>query len=276
MAVKNPLIGENPYLTDFTKSYGNEDSELNNFIDRFGDPDPNKEIADTGTKSKFAVKTSQEIEDEKNGIDTAAANGFEKWQKDNASSGGLTSPGSGREQRLEGKMDRISNRIDKNADSGHMERVEKLQGKLDKSAGKLEGGKGGGGGPGAGAYAAAGAQGYEFVGNAFGGKQFDDSAQGGGPGKAGGAIASSAGKGAMAGAAFGPWGMAIGAAVGAGSAIIGHSAAMKAYSKNREIFNLKGNALASVKMEEEYARSEGLESMNNLKALRKRQLGTIS
>jgi len=246
------MATDNPYLKDFVKSYDYEDSALNDFIGRFGDDDPNKELVQTKNKSKYAVKTSQELEDKANkGL---SMEGFEAFQKNNPiTTGGLNTP-------YNGEVAKQTWGENINIPEGKSKPAVKPKGQSPDVAD----------------YAMAGAQGYEFVGNAFGGKQFDSSAEGGGPGKAGGQIALSASKGAQAGMAFGPWGAVIGAGVGAGSAIIGHSKAQKEYNENRKKYNLGNDAVANAKMEEEYARSEGLESMSNLKALRQRQLGILS
>ncbi len=111
--------------------------------------------------------------------------------------------------------------------------------------------------------------------NAQGG-QFDTSAEGGGVGKAGGAIMQGAAQGAQLGQVAGPWGMAIGAAVGGGISAVAHNDAKKKYYDNRKKYNLKNDAIEDAEAKETYAISEGLVSMDGLKALREKQLGLIS
>lgn len=123
-----------------------------------------------------------------------------------------------------------------------------------------------------------------LINNAKGG-QFDTSAEGGGPGKAGGAILMGATQGADAGEKIGSViGGPIGGTIGKiGGAVFGgltstfaHTKAMKEWRKNQIKHNLGLNALEKAKHREEYAISEGLASMENLKNLREKQLGILS
>lgn len=108
------------------------------------------------------------------------------------------------------------------------------------------------------------------------GDQFDTSAEGGGPGKAGGAILQGAATGAQLGKNFGPLGTAIGATAGGLISTFAHKGAMKEWRENQKKHNFKLNALEKAKREDEYAMAEGLASMNALKGLREKQLGIIS
>ena len=110
----------------------------------------------------------------------------------------------------------------------------------------------------------------------FQGDQFDTSAEGGGPGKAGGAIVKGAADGAKAGAVLGPYGMVVGAAIGGLASTFGHSKAMKEYRENQVTHNLALNAEEKAVRQDEFARSEGLASMMDLKSLRKKQLGIVT
>jgi hypothetical protein len=116
------------------------------------------------------------------------------------------------------------------------------------------------------------------------GGQFDTSAEGGGVGKAGGAIMSGAATGAEFGGQIGklagPLGQAIGTGVGAiGGGLVStfaHKSAMKEYADNRKTFNVDEQKESFSKNKETYAMSRGLESMETLKALRQKQAGQIS
>lgn len=119
-----------------------------------------------------------------------------------------------------------------------------------------------------------------LIDNAKGG-QFDTSAEGGGVGKAGGAIMQGAAQGAEAGKAiggiFGKKGEMIGTAVGAIggglSSTFAHSKARKEYNKNKTEDNLNKNEIEKEQRKKEYARAEGLSAIDNLKSLRKKQIG---
>lgn len=111
--------------------------------------------------------------------------------------------------------------------------------------------------------------------------QYDTSAEGGGPGKASAGIMQGTAKGAEMGATvgkfLGPVGGAIatvgGAALGGLVSAFAHKGAMREYSNNRRKANQKKDVLSKAKLEEDYAISEGLASMQNLKSLREKQLG---
>jgi hypothetical protein len=122
--------------------------------------------------------------------------------------------------------------------------------------------------------------GMQLIDNIKGG-QFDTSAEGGGVGKAGGAIMQGAATGAEFGGEIGklagPLGQAIGTGVGAiGGGLVStfaHKAAKIEYADNRKTHNLKEDALATSKRRKDYQVQEGLESMKALKSLREKQLG---
>jgi len=118
----------------------------------------------------------------------------------------------------------------------------------------------------------------------FSGGQFDTSAEGSGVGKRDGAVLQGATQGASAGGKIGsiagPKGEIIGTAVGAVagtvSSWVGHDKAKKEYKENRRKFNKNESAVEGAENAEAYAMSEGLASVENLKALRQKQLGLIS
>ena len=118
----------------------------------------------------------------------------------------------------------------------------------------------------------------------FSGGQFDTSAEGSGVGKRDGAVLQGASQGASAGGKIGsiagPKGELIGTAVGAVagtvSSWVGHDKAKKEYKENRRKFNKNESAVEGAENAEAYAMSEGLASVENLKALRQKQLGLTS
>jgi|AntDeeMinimDraft_6_1070357.scaffolds.fasta_scaffold00147_5 hypothetical protein len=118
----------------------------------------------------------------------------------------------------------------------------------------------------------------------FSGGQFDTSAEGPGVGKRDGAVLQGASQGASVGGKIGsiagPKGEIIGTAVGAVagtvSSWVGHDKAKKEYKENRRKFNKNESAVEGAENAEAYAMSEGLASVENLKALRQKQLGLIS
>lgn len=107
------------------------------------------------------------------------------------------------------------------------------------------------------------------------GKAYETNANSSGPGKAGGHIAKGTMSGASLGSNFGPWGALIGAVVGGGLTAITHSQALQKYYENVSVDNMKKDALLRKKHLEEYNMAQGLVSLENLKALRKKQLGYI-
>lgn len=112
----------------------------------------------------------------------------------------------------------------------------------------------------------------------FKGGQFDTSADGDGPGKAGGAIMQGAAQGKQLADSLGlkdPISQGVGLLGGALVSTFAHKGAMKKYRKNQVRKNLQENALEKAERAEEYAMAQGLESMENLKALRQKQLGVI-
>lgn len=115
------------------------------------------------------------------------------------------------------------------------------------------------------------------------GGSLDDSGQGDGPGRAGKHIFKGAGEGAAVGAAIGSVVPVVGNVIGgAAGAVIGgvggafaHSKKTKDFFENKKDYKLKTYGIAQKEREQEYRMAEGLESMENLKALRKKQLGLI-
>lgn len=111
------------------------------------------------------------------------------------------------------------------------------------------------------------------------GNQFDTSADGSGPGKAGGAIIQGASQGMQLAGSIGlkdPISQGIAALGGGLISTFAHTGAMRKWRSNQVKANLQENALEKAQRQEEYARSEGLASLSNLKDLRKKQLGIIS
>lgn len=220
------------------------DLETENFIKRFG-------RADSPLESQFNQDFGSE------GLD------YKAGMKNVQSNGGLLSE----DRKFDIGHDSVA--ID-GVDAG----TDKLSGIASK-AGKVAGI--------AGQAMGAVTDGMKLVDNIKGG-QFDTSAEGGGVGKAGGAIMD----GTMTGAKFGQTlgklagptgeliGMGVGAVAGGLTSTFAHSAARKKYNENRKDFNLKESALERSKRADDYARSEGLASMEDLKALRKKQLNIIS
>lgn len=109
----------------------------------------------------------------------------------------------------------------------------------------------------------------------FKGGQFNTSPDRAKPGNPKGEII----QGAMAGGEFGkalgggPITQAAGMAVGGLISTFAHTKAKKEWVKNKKEANLNEDYLSKMKRKNEYAQSEGLESLENLKALRKKQLG---
>ena len=264
------------------------DTALDDFMSRFGDDDPNKNMVQNQYKSRNAIKTSQELEDEKNkqvlgilGNNDGAVNYKQLYddfgnQNTNApkkvtgtvSAGPLTEEGIDaglRPYATNVPHQQIGTAADKlNISSPQGADIPKGESLLATKS------------MGVGDYATAGMGVFEIAQNA-GGKQFDTSADGGGPGKAGGAIMSGAAAGFKAGMATGnPIIAAGGAVVGGLVSTFAHSAAMKKYGKNIIKKNLNENVIERAQNEEEYARSEGLVSMSNLKNLRQKQLGIVN
>lgn len=117
---------------------------------------------------------------------------------------------------------------------------------------------------------------YE-TGRALTGKQFDTKGSGSGPGKAGGHIMKGAVTGFQAGMATGnPLIAAGGALVGAIAPAVGHNKAMKEWKDNQIAWNKKNDAIEEAKLEDAYAMAKGMASVQDLKSLRKKQLGILS
>lgn len=110
----------------------------------------------------------------------------------------------------------------------------------------------------------------------FSGTGLNTDAETGGPGKAGAHILGGASAGMQAGSIAGPWGMAIGAAVGAGGSALAHNAAKKEYLENVRNKNLNDVALTEKENRDDYRMSRGLSSIADSKELLKNQLNIIS
>ncbi len=231
------------------------DSALEDFLKRFGDTDPNKKMIQNEYRAPGAIKTSQELQDDAN-----ESRGLNGWLRTGESELGKKT---------------------KDLVPFDGEVAEQTWGKdLDIPEGESSGADGVSDGEGftkgkAAGYANLGMGAYQAALN-FQGDQFDTSAEGGGPGKPGGAIAKGAADGAAAGMVFGPWGAGAGAIVGGLASTIGHSTAMKKWRKEQVKHNLALNAEETMVRQDEYSRSEGLASMANLKSLREKQLGIVT
>ena len=103
--------------------------------------------------------------------------------------------------------------------------------------------------------------------------------EGGGPGKAGGAIL----QGTMQGKQFAD-SLGLKDPISQGVAMLGgglistfaHKSAMKEWVRNQHKENLKENQVITGEREEDWAMSQGLKTLGNLKDLRKKQLGILS
>lgn len=109
--------------------------------------------------------------------------------------------------------------------------------------------------------------------NNFKGGQFNTNPDGAEPGDAKGAVLQGAMSGAELGKALGPWGQAGGAVVGGLISTFGHKKAKKEWRENKIKDNLNESYLEKMKRKNEYNQAQGLESLENLKALRKKQYG---
>lgn len=116
------------------------------------------------------------------------------------------------------------------------------------------------------------------------GNQYNTEANSEGPGRARGHIIKGASDGMQlgdkVGSMFGPKGKIIGQGIGALAggltSVFTHKDAVKKYKENMRKANLKEDALEKAKREETYRMEEGLFSMNALKNLKERQLGTYT
>ena len=233
------------------------DSALEDFLKRFGDTDPNKKMIQNEYRAPGAIKTSQELEDDANrnqGYGNLNVDSFEQWKKE-------------RESEKSKDFVPYDGEVAEQTWGKGLEIPEGKSSDAEKGEGLTKGKVAG--------YAQLGMGAYQMAGN-FQGDQFDTSAEGGGPGKAGGAIAKGAADGAAAGMVFGPWGAAVGAFTGGLSSIVGHSKAMKEWREKQVKHNLALNAEELMVRQDEYSRSEGLASMANLKSLREKQLGIVT
>ncbi len=261
------------------------DDAFNDFMSRFGDLDPNKEMIQTKFKSKRAIKTSQQLQDK--GFGALGEQGLDIYNGLGLGSDSDNSRITGQEKRQNSSQNRLSNRIDRAADRGDLETVEKLTEKL-----KLAKGDGifsneyfddaqsfediASGTVGAGISAAP--HGLQMIDNIKGG-QFDTDADSGGPGKAGGAIMSGAATGAQLADSLGfkdPIVKGIFAVGGGLVSTFSHTSAMKEWRENQRKQNLSDREIEKATREEEFARSEGLMSMGALKGLRQKQLGILN
>lgn len=107
------------------------------------------------------------------------------------------------------------------------------------------------------------------------GKGFDTSAEGGGVGNGRGAILQGAAQGAELGKIAGPWGMAIGAAIGGGGTALAHGSAQREYLDNRQAMHKSNDATANAESRNRYAMENDEESMQIMKSLYKKQLGIV-
>ena len=80
-------------------------------------------------------------------------------------------------------------------------------------------------------------------------------------------------QGAQLGKVAGPWGMAIGAAVGAGGTALAHGEAQKKYMENRQEMHQNNDAVAKAESRNRYAVDSDEESMQIMKGLYQKQLG---
>lgn len=130
--------------------------------------------------------------------------------------------------------------------------------------------------PDAGDYAEA-AGGAMALYNMGSGGMYDTSAEGGGVGTAGSAIASGAVTGAATGFTIGgPWGAAIGGVIGGAVGGFSQKAASKKYARNRIMYNQAKNDVLKAEIDEAYYMEEGQESLGLLKGLRQKQLGVFN
>lgn len=251
------------------------DKALNDFMSRFGDLDPNKNMVQNKFKSKNAIQTSQQLQDK--GFGVLGEQGLDVYNNQGIGTGspgqGIGSTETDQERRQNRRQDRLSNRIDRAADRGA------TQEKLDKLSGKLENEKGEGllatKKIGVGDYGSLGMEALDVV-DTLKGNKFDSDAESGGPGKSG-AIGKGVKTFATVTAATGnPF---IGGLAGAGVLAVTalkHQQANRKFYDNRKKFNKSGDKLLEAEREEELARSEGLLSMNTLKGLRQKQLGIFN
>lgn len=251
------------------------DVAFNDFMSRFGDPDPNRFMVQNKFKSKNAIQSSQQLQDK--GFGVLGEQGLDVYNNSGIGSG---SPGQGigstetpQEKRQKSRQDRLSDRIDRAADRGA------TQEKLDKLSGKLENEKGEGllatKEMGAGDYGSLGMEALDVV-DTLKGNKYDSSAEGGGPGKSG-AIEKGVSTFATVTAATGN--PIIGGIAGAGVLAVSHfkhQGANREFYDNRKKFNKSGDKVSEAEREEELARSKGLMSMNLLKGLRQKQLGIFN
>ena len=236
------------------------DTALDDFLKRFGDTDPNKKIIQNKYQSPNVIKTSQELEDERNRglLDNSVFTNSE-----------FSKIGDKKNPELRPKIEKIpTTLIGVEGEEINMNPPQGVD--VEKSPGLL-----GTKEMGAGDYIGLGVNAIDTF---QGLNQFETSAESGGPGEGGGAIL-------KAGAStFGTTLQATGNPIIAGGAAIisglatglAFGKARKKYGKNVIKSNLNKNALEKAKREEEWARSEGLISMGNLKALREKQLGILN
>lgn len=249
--------------------FGNK--AYNDFMSRFGDPDPNKFMVQNKYKSKNAIQTSQQIQDK--GFGVLGEKGLDVYNGIGSSEQDLASSESNQERRQTNRQGRLSKRIDRAADRGA------TQEQLDKLTEKLQAEKGEGllatKEMGVGDYGSLAMEGLDLV-DTIKGNKFDSSAEGGGPGKSN-AIMSGIKTGATVTAATGNPIIGAAAAVGVMAVTaLSHGSAQKEFLTNRKRFNKSSDRVSEAEREEELARSKGLMSMNLLKGLRQKQLGIFN
>jgi len=200
-----------------------QDSALEDFLNRFGDPENSKDLKK---------------------IKSLKSNKLEKIKVPSLEES-IDSPDISSE--LNNKMASLSNEGD----------VSSFTDKASNVAGKAMG-----------AFAPA----MTLIDNIKGG-QFNTDPNKAKPGDGKGEIVQGAMAGAELGAAFGPYGKVIGAVGGGLISTFAGGKARREWEENKKKSNLNEDVLAKAKRKNEYAQSEGLESLENLKALRKKQLG---
>jgi len=230
-------------------------SVLNDFLARFGD----KENIDYLTKKHNKITPTVSLSDE----DLEDEGGYSEAK------GGPS------------KFRTTANKIIGDAtyeEDGVTEKTQGLLGKLGGNESELTQGEGllATKKMGAGDYAQAAMGAFE-IGKSFSGKQFDTSAEGSGPGKVGGHIATGAMKGFQAGMATGnPFIAAGGAIVGGLAPLVSHGKMIKEWRENQKVANLEKDALSSKELANDTAMKNGLQGLEDVKSLRKKQLGILS
>lgn len=229
------------------------DSALDDFLSRFGDPDPNKSMVQnllpkvsefTGNSSDWHTGNS--------GIDHATRK-QETILNTNGLAKGVQLSQNISEEKMsiltEGKIDSLNQEGDsfgEKASKGLSKAVELLPVGMNTA-------------------------------NSLSGNAWDTSAEGGGPGKVGPKLMGDAAGAFEAGNSIaGPWAGAGLAAVSIGANLIGHNKAKKEYNENVIASNQEKDAYDLMKSREAFMMEQGLASRNLLKSLREKQLGMLS